>query len=310
MNQGLGASADECRSNKQDDPVLIHALTPQTVILGTDSAAVHVYDLREKMETISSRPASSFYPHEDYISSITPLPPSETSTSGFPKQWVSTGGTTLAVTDVRKGVITRSEDQEEELLSSCFVSGLPKRGTSVGAKIIVGGAGGVLTLWEKGVWDDQDDRIAVDSGRGGGESLDVLANAPEALGRHLVAVGLGNGAVRIVQLGANKVVAEAKHDDLEGVTALGFEAEGRMISGGGQIVKVWQQEMDPAEEGIETSGKRQRASSSDEGSREGSDSSDSEPEQRQRKKKKKKKKKKSISSRNTKQNGILFGDLD
>ena len=307
LNQRFNLSADRYRSGKQDLPALIYALTPQTVILGTDSAAVHIYDLREKMEALSSRPASSFYPHEDYISSITPLPPSETSTSGFPKQWVSTGGTTLAVTDVRKGVIARSEDQEEELLSSCFVSGLPKRGKSVGAKVLVGGAGGVLTLWEKGVWDDQDERITVDSGRGGGESLDVLSNVPETLGRHLVAVGLGSGTVRIVELGANKVVAEARHDDLEGVIALGFEAEGRMISGGGQIVKVWQQEMDPAEEEIEPPGKRQRASSSDEDSREDSDSSEEEPQQRQRKKKKRKK---SISRQNTKQNGVLFGDLD
>lgn len=137
----------------------------------------------------------------------------------------------------------RSEDQEEELLCSVMVSGLSKKGSSVGEKIVVGGGNGVLTLWERGVWDDQDERITVDKSPGGGESVDAMALLPPGVGPggKIVAVGLGNGALRFVNIGKNQVVAELSHDELEkeAVVGLGFDASGRMYSGGGKMVKVW-----------------------------------------------------------------------
>lgn len=175
------------------------------------------------------------------------MPPTEASTSGFSKQWVTTGGTTLAVTDLRRGVLVKSEDQEEELLSSVFVGGLPsKPGRSKGEKVLVGSSSGVLTLWERGVWDDQGERIIVDGGRGGGESLDTLAVLPDGVGdgSKMVAVGVGDGSIRIVKLGQNKLLGEPlRHHDIESVVGLGFDIGGRMISGGGHVVKVWQEEM-------------------------------------------------------------------
>jgi hypothetical protein len=150
----------------------------------------------------------------------------------------------LAVTDLRRGILVKSEDQEEELLSSVFVGGLRARpGRSKGEKVIVGSSSGVLTLWEKGVWDDQDERIIVDEGKGGGESLDSLILIPEGVGdggKNLV-VGVGDGSIRIVKLGPNKVVGELRHDEVEAVVGLGFSVDGRLISGGGSIVKIWQE---------------------------------------------------------------------
>jgi hypothetical protein len=150
----------------------------------------------------------------------------------------------LAVTDLRRGVLVKSEDQEEELLSSAFVGGLRARpGRSKGEKVVVGSSSGVLTLWEKGVWDDQDERIIVDGGKGGGESLDSLILIPEDVGdggNNLV-VGVGDGSIRIVKLGPNKVVGELRHDEVEAVVGLGFSVDGRLISGGGSIVKIWQE---------------------------------------------------------------------
>jgi hypothetical protein len=139
--------------------------------------------------------------------------------------------------------MVRSEDQEEELLSSVMVSGLSKKGTSVGEKILVGGGNGVLTLWERGVWDDQDERIVVDKSPGGGESLDSLVLLPDGVGPggKVVAVGLGNGTLRFVKVGQKRIIGELFHDELEkeGVIGLGFDVAGRMISGGGKTVKVW-----------------------------------------------------------------------
>ncbi|KUJ09589.1 WD domain-containing protein [Mollisia scopiformis] len=294
-------------TNGIDPPTLLHPLSPQTLLLATDSAALHLYDLRVPSE-LSAKPSQTHRPHDDYISSLTPLPPTEASTSGFSKQWVTTGGTTLAVTDLRRGVLVKSENQEEELLSSIFVGGLPARpGRSKGQKILVGSSNGVLTLWERGVWDDQDERIIVDGGRGGGESLDSLVVMPEEVGDggKNVVVGLGDGSIRIVKLGPNKLVGELRHDEVEAVVGLGFDVGGRLISGGGSIVKVWQEKLniesdeeDDSEE--EEAGAQKRAvegSDSD-----GSDAADSSDEDSGRKRRKKRRK---ARKGNNSGNGIL-----
>jgi hypothetical protein len=192
--------------------------------------------------------------------------------------------------------LVKSEDQEEELLSSVFVGGLPSRpGRSTGQKVLVGSGNGVLTLWERGVWDDQDERIYVDTGRGGGESLDSLVLMPEGVGDGYknVVVGVGDGTVRIVRLGLNKVVGEPlRHDEVEAVVALGFDVEGRLISGGGSTVKVWQEKMDLVDEdedSDEETGAGKRALGGDSDDSDADDSSDEEESRKRQKRRKKSK---------------------
>lgn len=307
-------------SNGIDNPSLLHALSPQSFLLATDSSALHLYDLRDLGPKASPKPQQTWHPHDDYISSLTPLPPTAASTSGFCKQWVSTGGSTLAVTDLRRGVMVRSEDQEDEMLSSVIVTGLPSRGTSVGQKVLVGGGTGVITLWERGVWDDQDERIIVDRSAGGGDSIDSLALVPDDVGPggHIAAVGIGNGAIRFVKIGPNKIIGELKHDELqaEAVIGLGFDVTGRMISGGGKTVKVWlekgavgQEEDDDAH--VTTGGtKRPLESDSDDDDDSDEEVEDS-SEEEEEKSKKKKKKRKGKGGKQAKGHGILgFSGLD
>ena len=282
-----------------DAPTLVHALSPQSLILGTDSSALHIYDIRDLGAKSILKPQATHRPHDDYVSSLTPLPPTQASTSGVSKQWVTTGGSTLAVTDLRRGVMVRSEDQEEELLSSVIVTGLSKKGTSVGEKVLVGGGNGVLTLWERGVWDDQDERITVDKSKGGGESLDVITLVPDGVGPggKIAAVGLGNGALRFVKLGQNKVIDELKHDELgqEGVIALGFDVTGRMISGGGRKFNVWgektwqdvnDEDQEEEDDDEPTNGKRGHESDDSDSDEEEESSEDEEPKQKRKKRKK------------------------
>ena len=209
---------------------------------------------------------------------------------------MTTGGSTLAVTDLRRGVLVKSEDQEEELLSSVYIGGL---GGKRAEKVAVGCGNGVLTLWDRGLWNDQAERVIVDAGRGGGESLDVLTAVPEGVGAKFgaksVAVGLGDGRIRFVRIGGrgNAVVGDCRHDDVEGVLGLGFEVGGRMVSGGGNVIKVWQESVEDEEsEEIDSGvGSLKRKAGKDEADSE-DEGDDSVDEERKRKTKKKKKKKK------------------
>lgn len=286
---------------------MIHALSPQTLLLATDSSALHLYDLRIPYSKVSARPEQSHHPHDDYISSLTPLPASDTSTSGFSKQWVTTGGTTLAVTDLRRGVLVRSEDQEEELVSTAFIGGLASSGTSRGEKVAVGGSNGVITLWEKGAWDDQDERIYVQRDAGGAEAIESLVTVPDELGRgKMLAAGLGNGLIKFIRIGQNKVSSEIVHDETEGVVGLGFDVEGRLVSGGGQIVKVWHEAVNGSGGDSLAGGKHMMGDSDD--SDDDSDDSDAE-ERRNANANERKKRKKGKSGRGTGPDVIAF-DMD
>ncbi|KAL8798609.1 MAG: hypothetical protein Q9182_006521 [Xanthomendoza sp. 2 TL-2023] len=212
-----------------DNPTLLHALSPQTLLLATDSSALHIYDLRDRSTLQNAKPQQSHNPHEDYISSLAPLTPSESSTSGFSRQWFSTGGSTVAITDVRKGVVHQSDDLGEEILS----------GTVVGNRCLAGGEKGALRMWEgglKGLTEGVDRKITLQKG----ESLDIMC--PSSGGADIIAVGLGDGSIRFVPADGKResVVEGVKHDEVEGVVTLGLESGGRLISGGGSIVKIWE----------------------------------------------------------------------
>lgn len=102
----------------------------------------------------------------------------------------------------------------------------------------------------------------------------------------------------IARLGLNKVVHTLSHDDVEGVIALGFDVGGRLISGGGSIVKVWQEKMhlDDSEEeddsdAEEVPEKRKAASDSDDSENDSSDEDDGQRRKRKRKRSRGKEKK-------------------
>lgn len=290
------------QGSAQDDngPTVLHALSPQTLLLGTDLGSLLLHDLRLESKDIVPQASQKWRPHgTEHVNALVPLPASETSTSGFPKQWVSVGGTTLAVTDLRKGTIATSEDQEVELTSISLVQGLKKGGTSVGEKILVGQGDGVISLWERGVWGDLDERIVMDKE---GLGIDSLAEVPFGAGagklkmnEKLVASGLEDGRVRFVRIGRNGVMndLDSRHDEIDGVVAIGFDVQGRMVTGGGSIVKVWTEAKGRPGGGWSGTVKKHDLSSEEEGEdgddSDGFDSSDSEQQTSKRKKRKRNK---------------------
>ncbi|KAG8533165.1 uncharacterized protein KY384_001948 [Bacidia gigantensis] len=268
-------------SQRPDTPTTLHPITLSTLLLSTDSGPLHIYDIRASND-ISSKPIKTHTAiHDDYITSIASIPQKSTSSASStdPIQFLTTGSATVAITDLRKGVLVQSEDQDEELLSSTICAG----------KAVVGGEKGVLRFWDVGRWDDSEVTVVI-GGKGGG--ADVLTTMPEEEGggKGSVAVGCEDGMVRFLDVpagrGRPKVVGNGVvHDEVDGVVGLGCVGEGRLISGGGMVVKIWEEggEVDEDSVNAEDEGGRDGAQKDSE---DGSDSSDDERPRKRRKKRK------------------------
>lgn len=229
-----------------DAPSTLYTLSPHHLLVGCDSGALHLYDVRES--SVSARPARTTNPHGDAVSSINPVPPFSDEnltvpSTGIPKQWVTTGGSTLAVSDLRAGKeAVESEDQEDDLLCAAYLPGTGRRG-AVRDALAVGGSTGVVTLWDRGSWDDQQDRMVVDRE----ESVDVLVSLPPGLGYggregKAVFAATGDGRVTMLDIGRREAVlgGELRHDDVEAVVGAGFDCFDRLVTGGGKVVKIWE----------------------------------------------------------------------
>lgn len=201
--------------------------------------------------------------------------------------------------------MTQSEDLGEELLS----------GTVAGGKLVVGGERGVLRSWEltpTGI-GEEGNRVWVRKA----ESLDVLCPVPDSVSveRDKVAVGVSDGTVKLVAVGGNREsVADLRHDEVEGCVELGFEIGGRMISGGGQAVKVWQETVEDEEDGEVALMKRDVVNGfqpgDDDTDEEQEGASSEEEEEKKPKRKKRKRNKGKKSGGNQQQHIMAFKGID
>jgi hypothetical protein len=101
---------------------------------------------------------------------------------------------------------------------------------------------------------------------------------------------MGDGGLNFVKLGPNKVVAKLRHDETEAVVALGFDVTGRMISGGGQTIKVWHEKINE-EDGEDVGTSKRAVGSSDEEDSDDEDEDSSEEEQSRKRRKRRKRNK-------------------
>ncbi len=83
------------------------------------------------------------------------------------------------------------------------------------------------------------------------ESMEVIPKEDWEEKESKVAIGMDNGIVTFVEVGVGRKGRRARvidgvmvrHDELEGVVGLGFVDDGqRLVTGGGAMVKVWDEE--------------------------------------------------------------------
>lgn len=264
----------ERSSSKADVPVVLRTLSPQTLLIGTESTALHVLDLRAppvgKANSSSKsgsttvfdclRLEASYYPHpSDFISSISLVPATSASTSGFSKQWISSGGGTLALTDLRKGVIFQSENHCQDFLSTLVIN--PGNGSGSEKVLAASDFSNSVSIFSKANLDLEVGKLrCVDEN----ESIDAMTIAPSSFQAvqsdgdgDVVACATSSGYVRLVGTNTqarrrnrltagDHIIASFPHAELESVNAVAFDVHGRMIVGGGQTVRVWSEQFHSA----------------------------------------------------------------
>ncbi|KAK9330195.1 WD40-repeat-containing domain protein [Lipomyces starkeyi] len=273
--------------NSHDIDSIPSALIATTthVLVGTEKATLHGFDKR------TVKPAYTFADlHEDYITSISHLAQYQNT-----YHLITTGSTTVTRIDIRKGKLSTSEDQEDEILCSCIsyppnfeynpnegrVSNvvIPEKRAPVTA--VMGMATGVLTFWMRDNWEDQQARAILSD-----ESIDCIAEYPD---QRIIAGG-ADGLVRLVDVRRRKAVKEFEHGGEDGVAAVATDSWGRVISAGGEVVRIWSVE-DELEEVNGGSDSYDSDTGSDKSGNDDDASDDSDEKEKNKNKKKKKTKK-------------------
>jgi WD40 repeat protein len=194
------------------------------VIVGDDDANVSVYDQRTMKRVHYYKNV-----HEESISCVVDLPHKN-------KYHLMTGGsTTVAHIDVRKGVITQSEDQEDEVMSGCCAS----------EKLSVFGMSeGVLTVWNNDYLVDQQQRIKFGNG-----SVDCLIAGEDD---NEVYAGGAEGIVKKFDVKASKIDKSTQwvHNEEDDVVMLDFDHQYRLVTASMDRLKLWKldEEVEPEEE--------------------------------------------------------------
>ncbi|KAF6062824.1 hypothetical protein FOB64_005867 [Candida albicans] len=193
-------------SNKKDLLTkLCHSVTHPFLLSGTEDGHVLVYDsanlnsnkLKFKVESA----------HDDSINHILAMP----AVSAY--HYLTLGSTTLAHIDIRKGIITQSDDQEDELLAMCFPSDEVSQSNDT---VLVSHGEGLITIWKnsKNKLMDQLSRVKNNYKRG-----------------------------RVVETRLHSV-AKGKHGAVDEVGILDIDFDYRLVSAGMDTLKIWSNTQD------------------------------------------------------------------
>lgn len=206
------------------------------LLAGTENGQVLVFDSNElRGNSLKFKLAQL---HEDSINKILPMP------AISPYHYLTLGSTTLAHFDIRKGLITQSDDQSDELLSMCYPNEFyDKNGNDT---VLVSHGEGIVTIWKNSVnrLSDQILRIKVNKNA----SIDVIMPTMNGENSELNCVWCGDseGLLHKVDYKKSKVVETRVHSATMGklggideVGCLDIDYKYRLVSSGMEGLKIW-----------------------------------------------------------------------
>lgn len=231
--------------NKEDLKAAPTAISVNEVYaaVGDEDANLTVFDLRTMKQTHRFEGL-----HDDMMTSVSWMPHKNK------YHFITTGSSTVVHVDIRKGVVTTSESQDDDILSGAVASE---------AKFAAGMSEGVVTVWNNDHLIDQQNRIRLSD-----ESIDCLI-AGEA-DNEVYAAG-ADGMARLIDVRQSKILRTWMHSEDSEVSAIELDYEYRLVTSSMDRLQIWPADKDP------------QAAGSDE------ESEDEEPKSKKAKKRAKKK---------------------
>lgn len=238
---GRVTAKSEISSHYDDaaDAVTNLAISPTHPFLlaGTENGLVLVFDSNE----LSANKLKFKLPgmHEDAINKILPMP----DVSAY--HYLTLGSTTLTHLDIRKGAITQSDDQADELLSMCYAS--DHVNDHKNDTVLVSHGEGIVTLWRNSnnMLMDQISRVKVNKNASIDAIISTMQAGTEDM-RDSVWCGDSEGLLHRVNYKRGKVVETRVHSSLMGklggldeVGGLEIDYDYRLISSGMEGLKIW-----------------------------------------------------------------------
>ncbi|KAK6459518.1 WD repeat-containing protein JIP5 [Scheffersomyces xylosifermentans] len=256
----------------QNDSItkLCHSSSHPFLLAGTENGHVLIYDSKNLNDTKLKFKVSQA--HDDAINHILAMP----SVSAY--HYLTLGSTTLSHIDIRKGIITQSDNQDDELLSMCFATDQVTEGKN--DTVLVAHGEGIVTIWKnsKNSLMDQLTRIKVNKSA----SIDAIIPTMNADDDELAAsvwCGDSEGLLHRVNYKKGRVVETRVHSNgrnggIDEVGLLEIDYDYRLISAGMDSMKIWSNQENDEEEGISDSDDDNSDSDSDLGSSSGSGNED------------------------------------
>lgn len=216
------------------------------LLTGTENGHVLVFDSNDLASNKLKFKVRSA--HEDAINKILPMP----AVSAY--HYLSLGSTTLAHIDIRKGIITESDDQSDELLSMCYAT------DSVNANkndtVLVSHGEGIVTLWRNSNngLADQISRVKVNKSASIDAIIPTMNEGEEDL-RDSVWCGDSEGFLHRINYKKGKVVETRVHSSVMGklggideVGGLEIDYDYRLVSSGMEGLKIWSGKLEADQE--------------------------------------------------------------
>ncbi|KAG5421305.1 JIP5 [Candida metapsilosis] len=227
---------DVNEDSKEKLTKLCHSTSHPFLLAGNEEGHVLVYDSSNLSSNKLKFKVGQI--HDDSINHILMMPQS-------PYHYLTLGSTTLAHIDIRKGIISQSDDQEDELLAMSYTTDELSEGKT--DTVLVSHGEGIVTIWKnsKNKLMDQLSRIKINKSASIDAIVPTMNNDSEEMA-HSVWCGDSDGLLHRINYKKGKVVETRVHstvdersEPVDEVGVLDIDYDYRLISAGMDRLKIW-----------------------------------------------------------------------